>query len=146
MFGQVTAIGKAVTRVKPGDFAVVDGLAGTVVLNPSPQTLMTARKAVTAFARERQRYSRLRRLPALLPDEGGALPARRTGPFPRTAAEAPGRLPCYPPPHLIRNLREIGRELGRRSVYSPRNPTADIGPTDSGFRISGTLLEDRRRS
>jgi phosphoenolpyruvate-protein phosphotransferase len=53
---------------KPGDFAVVDGLAGTVVLNPSPQTLMTARKAVTAFARERQRYSRLRRLPAITLD------------------------------------------------------------------------------
>ena len=32
-------------------------------------------------------HGRLRRLPAL-PDEGGALPARRTGPFPRSAAEA----------------------------------------------------------
>jgi len=32
-------------------------------------------------------HGRLRRLPAL-PDEGGAVPARRTGPFPRSAAEA----------------------------------------------------------
>ena len=32
-------------------------------------------------------HGRLRRLPAL-PDEGGALPARRTGPFPRGAAAA----------------------------------------------------------
>jgi len=31
-------------------------------------------------------HSRLRRLPAL-PDEGGAVPARRTGPFPRSAAD-----------------------------------------------------------
>jgi phosphoenolpyruvate-protein phosphotransferase len=35
-----------------------------VVLNPQPETLATARRAVTAFARERQRLGRLRRLPA----------------------------------------------------------------------------------
>jgi phosphotransferase system enzyme I (PtsI) len=50
--------------VKPGDFAIVDGSTGQVTLNPSPATLAAARKAVTAFARERQRYARLRRLPA----------------------------------------------------------------------------------
>jgi len=43
---------------------VVDGAAGTVVLNPTAATLAAARRAVTAFARERQRYARLRRLPA----------------------------------------------------------------------------------
>ena len=37
---------------------------GKVVLNPTPATLAAARRAVTAFARERQRYARLRRLPA----------------------------------------------------------------------------------
>ena len=50
--------------IKPGDIAVVDGTSGTVTLNPSPTTLAAARRAVTAFARERQRYARLRRLPA----------------------------------------------------------------------------------
>jgi phosphotransferase system enzyme I (PtsI) len=50
--------------IKPGDSAVVDGSNGTVVLNPSATTLATARRAVTAFARERQRFARLRRLPA----------------------------------------------------------------------------------
>ena len=50
--------------VRPGDLVVVDGSAGTVVLNPSLTTLATARRAVTAFARERQRYAKLRRLPA----------------------------------------------------------------------------------
>jgi phosphotransferase system enzyme I (PtsI) len=50
--------------LKPGDTAVVDGTAGTVVLHPSPERLAAARRAVTAFARERQRYARLRRLPA----------------------------------------------------------------------------------
>ena len=50
--------------MKPGDLAVVDGTEGRVVLNPSPAVLAAGRRAVTAFARERQRYARLRRLPA----------------------------------------------------------------------------------
>lgn len=54
--------------MRPGDVAVVDGIAGTVILNPAPLTLTAARKAVTMFARERQRYSRLRRLPAVTQD------------------------------------------------------------------------------
>jgi phosphotransferase system enzyme I (PtsI) len=47
-----------------GDLAVVDGSAGTIVLNPTPETLAAARRAVTAYARERQRFGKLRRLPA----------------------------------------------------------------------------------
>ncbi len=54
-----------VAAIRPGDVAVVDGVAGTVILNPGAATLVAARRAVTAFARERQRYSRLRRLPAV---------------------------------------------------------------------------------
>ncbi len=54
--------------MQPGDVAVVDGLAGSVTLNPSAPTLAAARKAVTAFTRERQRYARLRRLPAVTQD------------------------------------------------------------------------------
>ena len=50
--------------MRPGDTAIVDGIHGTVILNPSADSLATARRAVTAFARERQRYARLRRLPA----------------------------------------------------------------------------------
>src|SRR6185312_16037048 len=50
--------------IKPGDLVVVDGSAGMVVLNPAPETLAAARRAVTAFARERQRFAKLRRLPA----------------------------------------------------------------------------------
>jgi phosphotransferase system enzyme I (PtsI) len=50
--------------VQSGDIAVVDGSAGIVVLNPGAATLAAARRAVTAFARERQRFGRLRRLPA----------------------------------------------------------------------------------
>jgi phosphotransferase system enzyme I (PtsI) len=50
--------------IQPGDVAVIDGVAGTVTLNPGSTTLAAARRAVTAFARERQRYAKLRRLPA----------------------------------------------------------------------------------
>ncbi len=50
--------------IKAGDIAVVDGISGIVTLNPEPATTQAARRAVTAFARERQRYARLRRLPA----------------------------------------------------------------------------------
>jgi phosphotransferase system enzyme I (PtsI) len=50
--------------IQPGDVAVVDGVAGTVTLNPGSATLSAARRAVTVFARERQRYAKLRRLPA----------------------------------------------------------------------------------
>ena len=50
--------------IKPGDIAVVDGITGGVVLNPGAPTLAAARRSVTAFARERQRFAKLRRLPA----------------------------------------------------------------------------------
>jgi phosphotransferase system enzyme I (PtsI) len=54
--------------VAPGDTVVLDGEAGTVVVNPSAATLATARRAVTAFARGRQKLARLRRLPAVTAD------------------------------------------------------------------------------
>ncbi len=50
--------------IRPGDLAMVDGASGTVALNPSPARLAAARRAVTAFARERQKLARFRRLPA----------------------------------------------------------------------------------
>ncbi|MBV8400144.1 MAG: phosphoenolpyruvate--protein phosphotransferase [Acetobacteraceae bacterium] len=53
---------------KPGDLAVVDGSSGAVWLNPSPARLASARRALTAFARERQKLARLRRLPAITRD------------------------------------------------------------------------------
>ena len=53
---------------RPGDMLVVDGIAGTVTLHPGADTLTAARRSVAAFARERQRYARLRRLPAQTTD------------------------------------------------------------------------------
>ena len=52
-------------HMEPGRLVVVDGTAGVVVLEPSAATLAQARRAVIAFARRRQRWGRLRRLPAV---------------------------------------------------------------------------------
>ena len=52
-------------HMEPGRLAVVDGTNGVVVLEPSPATLVQAHRAVIAFARRRQRWARLRRLPAI---------------------------------------------------------------------------------
>jgi len=49
---------------RPGEILVVDGISGAVTLNPSADTVANAKRAVAAFARERQRYARLRRLAA----------------------------------------------------------------------------------
>jgi phosphoenolpyruvate-protein phosphotransferase len=54
----------AAHAIRAGDMVVVDGRSGRVVLNPSAATLANARRAVTSYARERQRYAKLRRLPA----------------------------------------------------------------------------------
>lgn len=52
----------------PGDLLVVDGVSGSVVINPAAPTLAAARRAVTAFAREQQKLARLRRLPSVSED------------------------------------------------------------------------------
>ena len=52
--------------VRAGAVAIVDGVTGTVVINPTAATLAEARRGVVSYARERQRLARLRRLPAEL--------------------------------------------------------------------------------
>jgi phosphotransferase system enzyme I (PtsI) len=47
-----------------GDQAVLDGAAGLVTVHPSAATLAAARDRLAAFARERAKLSKLRRLPA----------------------------------------------------------------------------------
>lgn len=62
--GVPTVLGAAglAHAMRPGDLAVIDGSGGVVILNPSAERLAQARRAVAAFARERQRLARLRRL------------------------------------------------------------------------------------
>lgn len=47
-----------------GDQAVLDGATGQVVLHPGDAALATARDSLAAYARERTKLSKLRRLPA----------------------------------------------------------------------------------
>ena len=56
------------TDLRAGDMMVLDGSAGTILINPAPASLAAARRAVASFARDRQRLSRLRRLPAVTLD------------------------------------------------------------------------------
>ena len=56
------------SAMKPGTIAVLDGGAGTIVLNPGAETLRAARKGVEAHARETRRLGRLRHLPAVTLD------------------------------------------------------------------------------
>ncbi|MBP0465743.1 phosphoenolpyruvate--protein phosphotransferase [Roseomonas sp. PWR1] len=51
-----------------GDPAVLDGSSGTVTIHPSAATLAAARERLAAFAKERGRLSKLRRLPATTTD------------------------------------------------------------------------------
>jgi phosphotransferase system enzyme I (PtsI) len=53
-------------RARSGARVVVDGSAGAVTLDPGPETLEKAQRAVVDYARERQKLGRLRRLPARL--------------------------------------------------------------------------------
>jgi phosphoenolpyruvate-protein phosphotransferase len=47
-----------------GTQLVLDGTTGQIVLNPKAETLAEARRGISAYARERQRLTRMRRLPA----------------------------------------------------------------------------------
>ncbi len=53
---------------RPGGTVVIDGSAGFITLRPSSPSLASARRAVAAFARDRQRLGRLRRLAAVTLD------------------------------------------------------------------------------
>lgn len=55
----------SVTR---GDRAVLDGSAGTIVLRPGEKALEKGKEALAAFAKERQKLAKLRRLPAVTTD------------------------------------------------------------------------------
>ena len=51
-----------------GDLAVLDGAAGTIVLRPGDKALEKGRNALAAFAKERTKLGKLRRLPAVTTD------------------------------------------------------------------------------
>ncbi len=52
----------------PGALAIVDGAAGEIILNPTPESLKAARAKLAALLRTKRALSRLQRLPALTRD------------------------------------------------------------------------------
>jgi phosphoenolpyruvate-protein phosphotransferase len=57
---------------RPGDIVIVDGEAGTVVVNPTSATLEAARRALTAFAKAQQKLAALRPRAAMTSDRHSA--------------------------------------------------------------------------
>ncbi len=57
------------SAARTGTMAVIDGTAGTVTLNPNATTLTAARRALAAFAREKQKLSKISRLKAETADQ-----------------------------------------------------------------------------
>ena len=51
-------------NARPGTPAILNGATGKLILSPVAATLTEARRAVTVYTKERQRLTRLRRLPA----------------------------------------------------------------------------------
>ncbi|WP_114911131.1 phosphoenolpyruvate--protein phosphotransferase [Acidibrevibacterium fodinaquatile] len=64
----VLGVADLTAAAPPGTLAIVDGGKGEVILDPTPATLAEARRAVTGFARQRQQWARLKRLPAITTD------------------------------------------------------------------------------
>ena len=54
--------------VQPGDLVVIDGVAGAVVLNPSPATLEHYRRRIDDLAQARRQLRGLKRLPSVTRD------------------------------------------------------------------------------
>ncbi len=61
----VTGLSESAER---GDMAVLDGAAGTIVLRPGEKALDKGRASLAAFAKERTKLAKLRRLPAITTD------------------------------------------------------------------------------
>ncbi|WP_376099041.1 phosphoenolpyruvate--protein phosphotransferase [Roseomonas sp. CCTCC AB2023176] len=64
----VLALPGLTSAVGRGDTAVLDGAAGTIVLRPGEAAIAAGRDAIVAYAKERTRLGKLRRLPAVTTD------------------------------------------------------------------------------
>ena len=65
----VLAVRGLLQRARADAPVVIDGSAGTVILDPSPATLEDYRERHEALVRERRRFGRLRRIPAVTRDD-----------------------------------------------------------------------------
>lgn len=106
--------------VRPGETIIVDGTAGVVTLNPSATTLATARRAVTAYARELQKLALLRRLPAVTADgEAVDLQANLEIPaeLPLIAQSGAAGIGLFRSEFLFMNREKLPDEAAQAEVY-----------------------------
>ncbi|WP_142848847.1 phosphoenolpyruvate--protein phosphotransferase [Telmatospirillum sp. J64-1] len=64
----VISVGGLIRGARHGDLAVIDGMAGKVILRPRPETLALYRQLRANFLRQRRTLTRLRSLPAITRD------------------------------------------------------------------------------
>ena len=65
----VLGVPSLVNQVRPGDMVVVDGVRGTVVVNPSEATIARFERRREALARRQRQLERLRSVPAMTRDD-----------------------------------------------------------------------------
>src|ERR1700719_1388268 len=65
----VLGVAGVLGHIDPGDTVVVDGAAGTVVINPDGKTVAHYEEEREALEREERQLARLKRLPAVTRDE-----------------------------------------------------------------------------
>jgi len=65
----VLGVAGLLEHIDPGDIIVVDGISGTVVVNPKRETLERYEEQREVLQRERRQLARLKRLPAVTRDE-----------------------------------------------------------------------------
>ena len=65
----VLGVPSLVHEVRPGDMIALDGVKGTVVVNPSAKTIARFERRREALARRRRQLERLRTVPAMTRDE-----------------------------------------------------------------------------
>jgi phosphotransferase system enzyme I (PtsI) len=64
----VLAVPRLIEHAQAGNTVVIDGSAGDVIIDPSPETIRAYEARRDAFARERRHLARLRKLPAVTRD------------------------------------------------------------------------------
>ena len=140
--------------VKTGDRVVVDGIAGRVVINPTPATLTGYQCRQQDLARERESLKRLRDLPAVTRDgtvdrpqrqyRTAARGRRRHGLRRRRRRPAAHRIPVHEPGRpagrggAVRGLKNIVEGMEGRTVTVR---TLDVGGEKLATSLGGHFAE-----
>lgn len=105
-----------------GDPVVLDGAAGLIALHPTPTTLSQAKDQIAAYARERTKLGKLRRLPAVTTDgEAVELQANLEIPaeLPLIAQAGAQGIGLLRTEFLFMNREDLPDEDAQVAVYAP---------------------------